>query len=469
MEALVHKELSEELNSLQEKVFADGIPVLIAFEGSSGRVINRVMSEIIRCIEPRGVSYHHFSPRDGVCTREFFDFLEASPAKGMFSLYDRSWYSHEINRYKDEDYVVDVAAKCNAFERYLSNNGVLVIKVLLDASSQVIRTMGDDFTRTTQTRSFLSADKIDSVKFKAVMEEGLFKMTDSAYAPWDRVKVETVEDTVNDAVSRINARLKDRLEKGPKKSDSKMPTGYPNPRIGMELDVKCNGCRDDLVEYSDKLTELQTLLAASGRALVIGFEGWDAAGKGTTIKHLTHALSPRGYAVHQVKAPSPAENEHTYFWRFCQSLPRTGHITIYDRKWYGRMMVEPIEGFCTEDEYIRSASEINAMEKAMSDGGMIVMKFWIDITKDEQLERFKERETEPLKNWKITEDDWRNRSKWDVYDKYVNRMIEATNTEYAPWTVIPANNKKVARSMTLKAVVDRLIKELQVDRMTCLI
>ena len=171
MEALVHKELSEELNSLQEKVFADGIPVLIAFEGSSGRVINRVMSEIIRCIEPRGVSYHHFSPRDGVCTREFFDFLEASPAKGMFSLYDRSWYSHEINRYKDEDYVVDVAAKCNAFERYLSNNGVLVIKVLLDASSQVIRTMGDDFTRTTQTRSFLSADKIDSVKFKVSAEK----------------------------------------------------------------------------------------------------------------------------------------------------------------------------------------------------------------------------------------------------------------------------------------------------------
>lgn len=469
MEALVHKDLSEKLNSLQEDIFAARVPVLIAFEGSSGRVINRVITEFIRCIEPRGVSYHHFGPRDNTSTREFFDYLNETPAKGMFSLYDRSWYTHEINRYKDEDYVMDVAAKCNAFERYLTDNGVLVIKILLDASSQVIRTVGEEFTRTVRSNSYLSADKIDSVKFKAVMEEGLFKMTDTSYAPWDRIKVEQVEDTVNDTVRRINARLEAWLKNGHTLSNIKMQLEYPNPRKGLELDVKCNGCKDDLNEYSDKLTELQALLAVSRRSLVIGFEGWDAAGKGTTIKHLTHALSPRGYTVHQVKAPSQEELDHTYFWRFSASLPKTGYIAIYDRTWYGRMMVEPIEGFCTREEYERSASEINAMEKAMTDGGMIVMKFWIDISKDEQLVRFKEREAEPLKNWKITEEDWRNRGKWEIYDEYVNRMIESTNTEYAPWTVIPANNKKSARAIAVKAVVDRLIKELEVEKISCLI
>lgn len=469
MDSLVSKELSEELNSLQETFFFKGIPVLIAFEGNSGRVINRVINEIKRCIEPRGVSYHHFNPGDRGCPREFFDYLEASPADGMFALYDRSWYSFMINKYKDEDYLDDVISSCNDFERYLTDNGTFLIKILLDASAKTIRSKADEFTPTPQTSTFLSADKIDSVKFKAVMMDGLYRGTDTGRAPWNTIEVMGVNETVNETVKAVISRLKGRLDRGFGASEGKMPSGFPNPRIGLELDVKCDGCRNDLAEYSDRLAGLQAILASSRRALVIGFEGWDAAGKGSAIKHIAHALNPRGYSVHQTKAPTPDEASHSYFWRFCGPMPEAGHITIFDRTWYGRMMVEPIEGFCTEEEYLRSADEINAMEKAMADGGIILIKLWLDISKEEQLLRFREREAEPLKNWKITEEDWRNREKWDVYDGYVNRMIEATNTEYAPWTVIPANNKKSARAMTVKAITDRLAKELRVDMMSCLL
>jgi polyphosphate kinase 2 (PPK2 family) len=201
-------------------------------------------------------------------------------------------------------------------------------------------------------------------------------------------------------------------------------------------------------------------LSLSDRSMVVCFEGWDAAGKGSCIKHLCHALNPRGYEVFQTKAPTEEESRHTYLWRFCKGIPTKGHITVYDRTWYGRMMVEHIEGFCTEEEYRRSPIEINTLEKIMVNNGAILLKFWLDITPEEQLRRFKKRADDPLKQWKITEEDWRNRAKWDEYDSHVDAMIESTNTDRAPWTVVDSNNKKHSRITVLKTVVDVLREEL---------
>jgi AMP-polyphosphate phosphotransferase len=460
MEALIPKELSEELNRIQLDFYTAGIPVLVVFEGSSGRVINRVINEIIRCLEPRGISYDHFDPKTAG-PRLIFDYLEGTPVKGAFSLYDRSWYSMVIDRYTgDKANFETMIGSCNKFERYLTDNGTFIIKVLLNATPEDVERYGDDYCPALcMNNTFLSVDKIDPVKFRTTMVGGLLKATDTEYAPWNVIEVSEVRKTTLKAAQVIKECLNKRYLNGARSSKVKLEEKYPNPRKGLELNVKYSDDKE-LEEYSDKLYELQSILAASNRSLVIGLEGWDAAGKGSVIKHLTYALNPKGYVVRQVKAPTEEELAHTYLWRFSHSMPDAGHVTIFDRTWYGRMIVEPIERLCSKEEYERSASEINDMEAMMVRNGTIMIKFWLDISSEEQLERFNKRAQCPLKQWKLTDDDWRNREKWDQYDEYVSRAISSTNTQYAPWTVIPANNKKYARVLVIRTVVDRLRTEL---------
>ncbi len=461
MEALIPKDLSEELNRVQLDFYTSGIPVLVIFEGSSGRVISRVINEIIRCLEPRGISYHHFDPKKAG-PRLVFDYLEGTPEKGSFSLYDRSWYSMVVDRYDGSKKRTEaMVSSCNRFERYLVENGTFIIKILLNATpDDVEKYAGDYCPKFCVNNTFLSADKIDHSKFKEVMDNDLQKNTDTEYAPWEVIDVGEVEVTVLKVAKRIRDRLTERYDEGMKILSHKVSdVEYMNPRKGLKLHVEYSE-EGDLEKYSNQLYEMQSMLAASNRSLIIGFEGWDAAGKGSAIKHLTYALNPKGYVVRQVKAPTEEELAHTYLWRFSGTMPDAGHITIFDRTWYGRMVVEPIEGLCTKEEYERAASEINFMELMMADYGAIVMKFWLDISSDEQLERFNKRAVCPLKQWKLTDDDWRNRGKWEEYDRYIDRAISLTNTPYAPWTVVPANNKRYARVHIIKAVLDRLRSEL---------
>ena len=235
---------------------------------------------------------------------------------------------------------------------------------------------------------------------------------------------------------------------------------FPNPRKGADLTLRAKSYKGELEELSREVSRMQTKLADSKRSMVIVFEGWDAAGKGGSIKRLVRAMSPRGYYVCPVAAPARDEKLHTYLWRFSYNMPKRGHITIYDRSWYGRMMVEPIEGFCTDEEYQRSAEEIRNFERQIHDAGGIVIKFWMEISNGEQLARFQARQENPYKQWKITDEDWRNREKWDVYQEYVDRMIESTNTEYAPWVVVESEDKKYGRLKVLRTVVETLKREL---------
>lgn len=190
--------------------------------------------------------------------------------------------------------------------------------------------------------------------------------------------------------------------------------------------------------------------------LIIVYEGWDAAGKGGNIKRLTDGLDPRGYEVIPVAAPSPPELYRHYLWRFWNSLPKSGHIAIYDRSWYGRVMVERIEKFCSEEQWKRAFDEINHFELSLSEWGAVIIKFWLHIDRDEQLVRFNERMNNEEKRWKITDEDWRNREKWDLYEEAVDDMLIHTHTENAPWVVIESNDKKHARVKVLNTVIKRI-------------
>ena len=186
--------------------------------------------------------------------------------------------------------------------------------------------------------------------------------------------------------------------------------------------------------------------------VVILYEGWDAAGKGGNLKRLTANLDPRGYEVVPIAAPNDIEKSHHYLWRFWTELPKAGHITIFDRSWYGRVLVERVEGFCSETEWRRAYHEINDMEQHWTRFGAILLKFWVHIDRDEQLRRFHEREKTRYKRWKITEEDWRNREKWGEYEAAVEEMLFRTGTPHAPWTVIESNCKLHARIKVLKTV-----------------
>ena len=210
-----------------------------------------------------------------------------------------------------------------------------------------------------------------------------------------------------------------------------------------------------------ELLKLQNWVKETGQKVVILFEGRDAAGKGGNIKRVTGALDPRGYEVQPIASPEPHEKARHYLWRFWTRLPKDGHIAIFDRTWYGRVMVERLEGFCSENDWKRAYNEINEFEKELHDWGAVIIKFWVQIDKDTQLERFTERQNNPEKQWKITDEDWRNREKWDQYEEAVNEMLKKTSTTFAPWHILESVDKKYARIKALKIIIKELEKALK--------
>lgn len=223
-------------------------------------------------------------------------------------------------------------------------------------------------------------------------------------------------------------------------------------------------------EYQVQLIKLQVRLSRLGfqvyqqqRPVIIAFEGWDAAGKGGAIRRITERLDPRGYVVHAISAPSGDDKEHHYLWRFWRRLPESGQIAIFDRTWYGRVLVERVEGFCKDDEWQRAYREINQFERQLVDYGTILIKFWMHIGEEEQLARFEARRDTPYKSWKLTDEDWRNRDKWPLYTEAVEDMLLKTSTTVAPWAVVPANDKYYARVFVLQTVVDALERDLDLS------
>ena len=229
--------------------------------------------------------------------------------------------------------------------------------------------------------------------------------------------------------------------------------------LSIDLDEKMYKKKLKLLQY--EMLNVQQLLFNKKIGLILAFEGMDAAGKGGAIKRLIEHIDPRGYVVHPISAPQPHELRYNYMQRFWRKLPQHGQIAIFDRSWYGRVLVERIEGFAKKNEWTRAYDEINNFEKSLTDGDYIIIKFWIHVSNEEQLKRFKDREKNPYKAWKLTDEDWRNREKWPEYVDAANEMFEKTDKKNAPWILVAGNNKKFARVQVLQETLSHIERALE--------
>ena len=482
----VMDEAEEKLGLLQRECKDAGIPVILVFEGMGAAGKGVQINRLIQALDPRGFDvYACDRPTEDEQMRPFlWRYWTKTPAKGRIAVFDRSWYrSVQVDRFDGltrEDKLGDAYQDILSFEKQLCDDGTVIMKFFLyidkdEQKKRFKKLEGSKETSWRVTEEDWNRNK-DFDRYLKMNEEMLEK-TDTDYAPWVIIEAVDKDYAALKIVSTVMDRLEYELEhrrqedgKQAQRQESKTRERFKNGVLsGIDLSKSLTE-----EEYKTRLKKLQKRLAELHSELyrlripvVIGFEGWDAGGKGGAIKRLTSNLDPRGYRVNPTAAPNDIEKVHHYLWRFWNSVPKAGHIAIFDRTWYGRVMVERIEGFCSEAEWRRAYQEINEMESHMANAGAVVLKFWLHIDKDEQERRFKERQANPAKQWKITDEDWRNREKWDQYEEAVNEMLIRTSTTYAPWIVVEGNDKRYARVKVLQTVVDALekkVKEVKADK-----
>lgn len=485
--------LEPELGRLQRICKEKGIPVMVAFEGydASGKGVQ--VGELIQSLDPRG--FEVFGVKNETEEEAMHPFLwrfwTKMPEKGRIAIYDSSWYRKVlIDRFdgqtkKSELY--EAYDSICSFEQQLTDDGMVMVKIFLAIDKKEQKKRFDKLLKSKDTawrvgKGDLKRNK-EFEKYEKINEDMLAK-TDTDYAPWNIVEATDRRFATVKIYNIVIQALKRQVEHLGQKEDLKAVKLYTADDLqklsGEEQDKKMREsilAKADLnvfytrEEYKarieklqDRIQELHGELYRKRIPVILGFEGWDAGGKGGAIKRLTQKMDPRGYVVHPTAAPNDIERAHHYLWRFWTSVPKAGHVTIFDRTWYGRVMVERVEDFCTKDEWRRAYKEINDMEQDWVNAGAIVLKFWMQIDKDEQERRFKARQEDPEKQWKITDEDWRNREKWDQYEDAVNEMLIRTSTVHAPWIVVEANCKYYARVKVLESVVTAIEERLKKDK-----
>ena len=476
------EETDAKLGRLQRECKDKGIPVIVLFEGYGAAGKGTMISRFIEPLDPRGFTV--YSTMKETEEEKYYPFLyrfwNILPPKGRIHVLDRSWYRILLNdRFDgktDDKQLLTAPDEINDFEKLLTDDHVVIIKFFLAISKKEQKKRFKKLEENKETAWRVTKDDWNHNKhfeaYTKVIEEAIQK-TDTDYAPWTIIEAEdkefsaakiatTVVQRLEEAIRDYDARKQ--IPKAPVEESARIVYDPLRASALKGVDLSKALTRE---EYKARLKELQNELAKLHGELylkripvILAFEGWDAGGKGGAIKRLTQALDPRGYEVHPVSSPNDIEKAHHYLWRFWTALPKAGHIEIFDRSWYGRVMVERLEGFCSEEEWKRAFKEMNDMERNWADYGAIVLKFWMQIDKDEQERRFTERQNNPDKQWKITEEDWRNRAKWDQYEVAVDEMLVKTSTTYAPWIIVEANDKLYARIKVLETVVDTLKKRL---------
>jgi len=463
--------LRDRMVNTQQTVREAKLPVIVLLEGWDSAGKGNLINELISEMDPRFYSvatYEHTAEQDEryPFLKKFFDVL---PENGKYLFLDTGWMEDAVGKYlrreiTREEYERRVES-CNTFERQLRDNGYVLVKLFLHVSKEEQlrritalrenrdtewRVTGDDLWQQQEYDRFLKT-------YDRFMED-----TDKI-APWHVLDGESRKKALLDGLKAITDAVDRALERGRyvgKATDKKFPLlGGPSQKdADLTASISPEEYKSELKRLQKKLSELHNQIYRKRIPVVICYEGWDAAGKGGNIRRIAYPLDPRGFDVIPVASPTPGELARHYLWRFWTKLPRSGHVTIFDRTWYGRVMVERIEGFCSEDDWKRAYGEINEFEKELTDWGTVVLKFWIHIDPDTQLERFQARQNTPEKQWKITEEDWRNRDKWPQYEEAVEEMLLKTSTEYAPWHIIESVDKKYARIRTLQIVTDALEK-----------
>ena len=464
------------LGELQRAARAAGLPVVIVFDGWDAAGKGTVINRLTQALDPRGFKVHPIFPPTEA--DRFYPwmcrFWTQLPAAGSIAIFDHSWYGRvlyaRIEKRLPHHLWEQAYQDIEEFERQLAESGAVLIKLWLHISKaeqkkRLKRLEKNPATAWKVTRSDWR-DHRRYEKYAAAVEEMLAR-TSVASAPWTlveatdaryaRVKVfETIANAVQAELDRRAAAPKPVLEpmRVPPKSVLRRSTILD--RVDLSVSITRETYERELGKLHDRLFLLEHELYIARIPAVIAFEGWDAAGKGGVIRRLTRGLDPRGYEVVPIGAPSAEEKARHYLWRFWRNIPKAGHITIFDRSWYGRVLVERVEGFCTEEDWKRAFREINEFERQLADYGAVVVKFWLQISPQEQLRRFKERQHIRYKQWKITDEDWRNREKWPQYRIAVNDMLAQTSTPRAPWTILEANCKLHARIKVLRTVADAL-------------
>ena len=461
-----HQRLSEQQLLMKE----NKLPVLVLFEGWGSAGKGTVLGEVIQELDPRffsALSMHDPSAdekRKPFLARYFAEIPEA----GQFKFLDAGWMSEVtkdvmFDRISKKDYKNRIGS-VRRFERSLTDNGYLVLKFFFHISHK-------------EQKHRLDALLAEKETAWQVNDYDLWENEhyDDCYKVFDRFLEDTNTSTspwyVVDAKSRKWAELQvmetmvagiDMALKNHNLTVPLIQNIFPLVRmpklaeIDLSKSISEEEYKEQLKVLQEKLRKLHNQAYLKGIPIIIAYEGWDAAGKGGNIKRLTAALDPRGYVVNPVASPKPYEKSRHHLWRFWTKLPKTGHFAIFDRTWYGRVMVERLEGFCSENDWQRAYNEMNEFEKELSDWGAVIIKFWVHIDKDTQLARFTDRQNTPEKQWKITDEDWRNRDKWDLYEQAVDEMIAKTSTTYAPWHILESNDKKYARIKALTIVTDAL-------------
>lgn len=465
------KEARERLASLQMKLKEHKFPVLILMEGWGAAGKGSLIGKIIKNIDPRFFKVVTMEQSDQEEMRYPFlhRYFVEIPEAGKFALYDSGWMNEvcmKRARKEIDSQTYQQRVHCiKRFERQLTDNGYLVMKFFCHITQEEQKKRMEALLARKDTRWRVSeSDRWQNQHYEKC-EKILGKYmedTNISTAPWYIIDAEKKKW----AQLQVLETLCNGIDIAMQNSSHAVPilqNVFPLVTMPKLSEISLEEKTISEEEYQAQRKELQAQLRDLHNRLyrkqvpvIICYEGWDAAGKGGNIKRITEALDPRGFEVQPIASPEPHEKARHYLWRFWNRLPKTGHITIFDRTWYGWVMVERLEGFCTENDWQRAYNEMNEFEKDLYDWGAVIIKFWVQIDKDTQLERFTARQNTPEKQWKITDEDWRNREKWDDYEKAVDEMLQKTSTTYAPWYILESVDKKYARIKALKIVIRRL-------------
>ncbi|MBR2187926.1 MAG: polyphosphate:AMP phosphotransferase [Eubacterium sp.] len=464
----------EKLSVRQLQIKEAKLPVMVIFEGWGAAGKGSVMGEVIENIDPR---FFQVATMDTPATEDqlrkpfLFRYFVEIPEAGKFKFFDTCWMGG-VTRGVLHDGIGEEGYKekireINLTERQLTDNGYLVMKFFFHISRKEQKKRLKDLLADKNTRWRVNQDDLwENENYKACREvyDQYLNDTNRSSAPWYIIDAKDKKWAELQVLQFLNQGI-DTALKNHSLAVPILQNIYPLKPVQKLADIPLQDkviepevYREELKRLQAELSDLHNRLYRKKVPVIIAYEGWDAAGKGGNIKRITSALDPRGYIVHPIASPEPHEKARHYLWRFWNRLPRTGHIAIFDRTWYGRVMVERLEGFCSENDWQRAYNEINEFEKILTDWGAVVLKFWVQIDSETQLERFTARQNTPEKQWKITDEDWRNREKWDQYEAAINEMLQKTNTAYAPWHILESVDKKYARIKALQIVTEAIRK-----------
>lgn len=470
------KAAREKLAGQQTLIKEHKLPVLVLVEGWGTAGKGSVIGQMIRNIDPR---FFKVAPMDQPTEEEkrkpfLCRYFTKIPEAGKFMFLDSGWMD-EVTRNRvhgemDQKTYEQRIDSIRRFERQLTDNGYLVMKFFCHISEKEQKKRIEDLVEEIDTRWRVSEnDKWQNKHYEKCLEvfDRYMEDTNNPSAPWYVIDAKSKKWAELQALEILTQGIEIALQ-NQSLAVPLLQNVFPLEKVPKlsEIPLENKSLSDE--EYKEQLTKLQNHLKELHNRLyrkkvpvVMVYEGWDAAGKGGNIKRITEALDPRGFEVQPIASPEPHEKARHYLWRFWMRLPKTGHIAIFDRSWYGRVMVERLEGFCSENDWKRAYNEMNEFEKELHDWGAVIIKFWVQIDKDTQLARFTDRQNTPEKQWKITDEDWRNREKWDEYEVAVNEMIQKTSTTFAPWHILESVDKKYARIKALKIVIEELEKVLK--------